>query len=116
MFVESVTHRAVFPLASFRQSLQVREGRARHGHSECAGPGGDGQAPARRSAGRQGQLVLVDPFRNAVEESFESCAVEFPGQQVTVLHKERLHRFELCDGEAGITTVERLERVENIDW
>jgi hypothetical protein len=33
-----------------------------------------------------------------------------------ILRKERLHRFDLCDGESGFTGVECLERLEHRNW
>lgn len=33
-----------------------------------------------------------------------------------ILHKDRLRRFELCDGEAGLADVERFECLEHLKW
>lgn len=61
-------------------------------------------------------MVLIERFRNAVEELFKTCPVAFPRWRMMILCKECLYCFELWDGEVSIAGVKRLERLEHLEW
>ena len=61
--------------------------------------------------------MLFDEAGNAVEEAFEPWAFDLPpGWSVVIVREDCLNRFELVDGELGIACIERLERLEHLNW
>ena len=61
--------------------------------------------------------MLFDEAGNAMEEAFEPWAFDLPPRRgVVIVREDCLNRFELGDSEPGIASIERLERLEHLDW